>query len=79
MFSGGVLEVASLGERGYDFAEHRHGPITPVIDMAGELSAFFIRPARQCKREEEYKTSLCARELEDNGELIAHWMSSTKN
>ncbi|KAM5343801.1 hypothetical protein ACJ41O_012338 [Fusarium nematophilum] len=50
---GSVFDANSLGKWIYDWSVYRHGPATPISDMAGELWLLLIQLAGKIKRSEE--------------------------
>jgi hypothetical protein len=53
MLLGSVFDANSLGKWIYDWTKYRHGPATPISNMARELWLLLIQLARKTKRAEE--------------------------
>ncbi|KAJ9142323.1 Vegetative cell wall protein gp1 [Pleurostoma richardsiae] len=53
MLLGSVFDANSLGKWIYDWTVYRHGPNTPISDMAGELWLLLIQLAGKMKRSED--------------------------
>lgn len=73
MLLGSVFDCDSLGRWIYDWTVYRHGPATPISDMAGELWLLLIQLAGKIKRSEECVTKIRQR---DNREMVEDFIES---
>ncbi|KAL2760067.1 hypothetical protein ACRALDRAFT_2094857 [Sodiomyces alcalophilus JCM 7366] len=62
---GSVFDANSLGKWIYDWTVYRHGPSTPIADVAGDLWLLLIQLAGKVKRAEECVERVRSRENRD--------------
>ncbi|OBT41653.1 hypothetical protein VE00_07667 [Pseudogymnoascus sp. WSF 3629] len=73
MLLGSVFDANSLGKWIYDWTVYRHGPATPISDVAGELWLLLIQLAGKVKRSEECMPRIRS---EDNRLMINDFIES---
>jgi hypothetical protein len=70
---GSVFDANSLGKWIYDWTVYRHGPATPIADVAGELWLLLIQLAGKVKRAEECMPRIRSKE---NRLMVEDFMES---
>ena len=70
---GSVFDANSLGKWIYDWTVYRHGPATPISDVAGELWLLLIKLAGKIKRSDECLPRV---RQSDNRQLIIDFIES---
>ena len=65
MLLGTVFDANSLGKWIYDWTVYRHGPATPISDMAGELWLLLIQLVGKVMRAEEWMLLVRGEEEKD--------------